>query len=437
MNKTPWRTELFRLIITILCCVALQQIIGNWTLSIAISAVSLIGFIGFKLHELSHWLNNDMADEFTPESSGIIGFIVTQMYRRKKSIEHSQEQQQTTLRQFNEIISAIPSATVVINKDHEIEWANYPALLLLGINGQRDAGIKIDSLLREIHFSKKLLNGNGEEFEMASPVDANVTLAVQMAKYAQGKRLLLAHNITPHIEVQHSRKTFIANASHELRTPLTVIAGYLEFIHSTPNLPEELQIPVEKALEQSANMQALIDDLLVISRLQNRTLDPESVSQINLKQHLDSLLQTLDAGGKIRQHKVIANVGEKLVIHAARKELDSVCYNLINNALKYSEDNSDIIIRWEKIDNSQLKFSVTDFGIGIAPEHIARLTERFYRVDKGRSRRVGGTGLGLCIVKYIVERHHGQLEIHSRLGEGSTFAVILPINPLEISNHQS
>lgn len=430
MKKSPWQTELLRFALILPCALILKQFIGYWSISLALALLGYIAFMGFKLHELLYWLNHEMPDDLIPDSSGVIGRIVSHVYRRKKNIEQSQQQQQASIQRFNEIISAIPSATVILNQNNEIEWANYPALLLLGINGQTDVGIRINSLIRQEGFSRLLADETGKEHEIDSPIDADMTLSIQIAQYARQKRLLLAHNISPHIEVQRSRKTFIANASHELRTPLTVIAGYLEFIQSTPELPDSLLMPVERALEQSANMQVLIDDLLTISRLENKVLNPESVTKIDLKQHLNGLIQTLDAGGKLEQHQLSVNVGEGLFIKASQKELDSVCYNLINNALKYSEAGSEIHITWEKFNGKQLNFSVKDHGIGIAPEHIARLTERFYRVDKGRSRHIGGTGLGLCIVKHVVERHHGYLEIHSRLGEGSTFAVILPFDPL-------
>ncbi|MBS9778013.1 MAG: phosphate regulon sensor histidine kinase PhoR [Gammaproteobacteria bacterium] len=430
MSSNPWRTEFYKIILVIACCYALYQITHSWIIAIAVVLISFIGFIGFKLHEVLYWLDHGMQDELTPESGGVIGKIISLAYRHKKTIEKSYQQQQSTVKQFTDIISAIPSATVILSQENEVEWANYPALLLLGIDAQQDIGIKIDSLIRQTDFSKKLRKTDNKEFEMISPVDSDMILVVQLAKYARKKRLLLAHNISPHIEVQRSRKTFIANASHELRTPLTVVSGYLEYIHSTPDLPDSLLLPVEKALEQSANMQVLIDDLLVLSKLENKELTPDSLTQIDLQNHLSKILQTLAAGGKTKFHKIISHVDKNLSIDACEKELDSVCYNLINNALKYSEKGSKICIAWEQIDKKQVKFSVEDNGIGIAPEHIARLTERFYRVDSGRSRRVGGTGLGLSITKHIVERHNGRMEIHSRLGEGSRFFVIFPMSQI-------
>lgn len=424
------RQELLKFIFLFLGIMMLNQVISNWALSILLGGGVYITLLLRKLYEINHWLSRGMDSELTPESSGIMGNIITLIYRHKKTIEDSHQQQTAITRQFNETIAAIPSATIVLNESNEIEWANYPALSLLGINGQRDVGIKIDHLLRQESFTCQLYADNCEQFEMVSPVSPEMTLAVQLVKYAHRKRLLIAHNITPHIEVQRSRKTFIANASHELRTPLTVIAGYLEFMQSTPDLPESLQRPLQQSIEQSVNMQILINDLLTLSKLEDKYLNPKKLSTLDLSKHLDMILCTLADSGKSKQHTMISHCDKGLTIDVAEKELNSVCYNLISNAIKYSDTGSEIHISWRRVSDGLVQFSVIDNGIGIAPEHIAHLTERFYRVDSGRSRRIGGTGLGLSIVKHIVERHNGRLEIDSRLGAGSTFSVILPINPL-------
>lgn len=432
--QTVKRQELLKFIFLFLGIVALNQVIGNWAISTVLGCGVYITLLLRKLYEINQWLSRGMDGELTPESDGIMGHIITLIYRHKKTIEESHRQQTAITRQFNETIAAIPSATIVLNESYDIEWANYPALSLLGINGQRDVGIKIDHLLRQESFTTQLYADNGEQFEMVSPVSPEITLAVQLVKYAHRKRLLIAHNITPHIEVQRSRKTFIANASHELRTPLTVIAGYLEFMQSTPDLPESLQRPLQQSIEQSVNMQILINDLLTLSKLEDKNLNPKKLSTVDLSNHLDMILRTLADSGKSKKHTMISHCDKGLTIEVAEKELNSVCYNLISNAIKYSDTDSEIQISWQRLSDNLVRFSVNDNGIGIAPEHIAHLTERFYRVDSGRSRRVGGTGLGLSIVKHIVERHNGRLEIDSRLGAGSTFSVVLPIDPLG-TNH--
>lgn len=430
MVVNPWPKEWLKLFGVVVGVLVVWQITGLWWLSIAVVAMAYIALSLYWLHQVHLWLKAGMPDNSTPSTDGVLGQIVTLFYRHKKATEAVSQEQQALNQQFHETISAIPSATIILNKHNEIEWANYSALSLLGINGQRDIGIKIDNLLRQQDFLSQLRKGNNEQFEISSPVSPNLTLAVQVVRYAERRRLLLAHNITPHIEVQQSRKTFIANASHELRTPLTVVAGYLEFMQSDPALPDSLQLPIVKAIEQSSNMEILINDLLVLSKLEDKDLQPSHLSTIHLADYTNVILQTLAASGKTQAHTIRCDVNTPLSIEASEKELNSVCYNLITNAVKYSEPGSEITVSWEALSDDYVRFNVTDQGIGIAPEHIAHLTERFYRVDGGRSRRVGGTGLGLSIVKHILERHHGRLEINSRLGEGSTFSAVFPIHPL-------
>lgn len=429
MTNNPWRSELLRFFFFLIIIVFLYQVSGSLLLAVGLGLLGYIAVVLFKLFEIFQWLAGGVRPDKTPEGTGVFGGIISLIYRHKKAIEESNQQEKAITRQFHETISAIPSATIVLNDQNEIEWANYASLVLLGINGQRDLGIKIDHLLRHHELIKRLYKNNTEQFDMVSPVSTDVTLSVQLVDYAGTKRLLIAHNISPHIDVQRSRKAFVANASHELRTPLTVISGYLDYLHSAPELPESLQKPVEKAIEQSNNMQGLISDLLALSKLEDKRLKEKNLSVISLKKHLHEMILTLEASGKTAQYRIKTHVDKGLKIQAVEKELNSICLNLISNALKYSEPESEVKISWRKTGDNAV-FTVTDEGIGIAPEHINYLTERFYRVDSGRSRRVGGTGLGLSIVKHIIERHNGRMEIHSRLGEGSVFSVILPVSQL-------
>lgn len=441
MNLHPWRSEWYRLVCCFFLIPIMYQVTGFWWLAVGLVLSVYIIFLLHRLYCLHEWLQNGMPHGQAPEAGGIFESMITLIHKYKRATESAHQRQSALTKQLHEILASIPSATIILNKDREIEYANYSALPLLGINGQRDIGIKIDNLLRQKqlaqYLSQTTSNNSGnhyqnisEQLEIQSPVSDKLTLAVQRVNYAEHRHLLLVHNITPHIEVQQSRKTFIANASHELRTPLTVVAGYLEFIHSAPELPADLLLPVEKAIEQSDKIKILINDLLALSRLEESELCPDDLSQVSLKEHLESVLKTLEASGKTQQHTILSSIDKDLIIEVKEKELDSVCYNLINNAIKYSEAGREITIKWEQQSDTQVKFSVIDQGIGIAPEHISHLTERFYRVDCGRSRRIGGTGLGLSIVKHILERHHGQLEIHSTLEKGSTFSAIFPISPL-------
>ncbi|MPV85405.1 phosphate regulon sensor histidine kinase PhoR [Ostreibacterium oceani] len=430
MINHAWGTE-FRLIgLFVVMTVVAGWISQQWTIVIAVSAVIYLVMLLRKLHALHQWLLSGLSDQHLPDYGGVLGEMVTLMYRHKKKIETSNTAQIALTQQFHETISAIPSATIILNTQEEIEWANSAALSLLGIDGQRDLGIKIENLLRSEMFIKHLRSKQTENFEMMSPVSNELTLSMQLVPYSQQRKLLIAHNISSHIALQRSRRTFIANASHELRTPLTVIAGYLEYVHSDDSLPEALKTPVEKAMSQAQNMEQIISDLLSLSKLENKLLKKKDIQLIDLQVHLDKIMHTIYASGQVAARQVKISVTSGLAIEACEKDLDSLCYNLINNAIKYSDEQGTIQITWQPYNGAYAMLQVSDDGIGIPPEHIGYLTERFYRVDSGRSRRVGGTGLGLSIVKHILERHNGRLEISSRVGEGSIFTAILPKNPL-------
>lgn len=436
MPKNPWQAERNKLLLTaFLGCIFYGLFHQAW-LAILLATGLYIAHLLFYLFQVQRWIKNAMPLDSKPEAGGVIGKLAYLIYHYKKELEENYRHEQLLTQQLRETLSAIPSATVLLNSDNEIEWANYPALLLLGIDNARDVGIKIDNLLRMPEFLSKIQKvdeENYEQFEISSPVSEHI-LAMQVVRYGNNRRLLLAHDISAHLALQQSRKIFIANASHELRTPLTVITGYLDYMQSDPSFPKALEEPMQKAQNQAQQMEMLISDLLTLSRLEDKSLKPKHIKAIDLNAHLTAILESLNSSQRTHQHHIQASAPEGLVIYASEKELNSVCYNLINNAINYSEAGSTIEIRWQAHGKKSTKFSVRDEGIGIAPEHISHLTERFYRVDSGRSRKVGGTGLGLSIVKHIVERHHGSLEIHSRLGEGATFAAIFPIHPLDKSS---
>lgn len=427
MNSSqPWSTEIIRLLAFAFAVLPLHSVTASWLLAAWLATWGYILFMLLQLYRLYRWYERASETSIPPDCSGIWQYMLSKALQSNKRLLQARQQHQDATRQFQETMSAIPIATVMLNADNEIEWANYPALTLLGINVYKDIGVRIEHLLRQPHIIDELQKKNHERFEIHSPIDDNIILSGQIVACAQRRRLLIADNITEHVAAQRSRKTFIANASHELRTPLTVIIGYLEFLQSDTSLPTGLRPPVEKSIEQSDNMRALINDLLVLSKLEDKSLTPAQVTRINLEQHLQTVMQTLTDSGKTKHHRLEAEVVGNLFIYASEKELNSVSYNLINNAIKYSESGSKISVRWQPHDDKNVAFQVTDEGIGISPEHLSHLTERFYRVDSGRSRQVGGTGLGLSIVKHILERHHGRLEVHSRPGEGSTFTAIFP-----------
>jgi len=237
---------------------------------------------------------------------------------------------------------------------------------------------------------------------------------------------LIARDISERVHLQQMRKNFIANASHELRTPLTVIAGYLEIMQADQTLPKTLMPAVESATTQSTRMQRIIEDLLTLSRLENSELSEDKTEVLDVSEIIKNICdneKTLDNN----HHSVNLNpLDINLKIKGIQSEIVSVCSNLIHNAFRYTPENSEITVIWKRTAMGEACFCVEDKGQGIAAEHLSHLTERFYRVDKGRSQETGGTGLGLAIVQHIVQRHGGQLDIQSTVGKGSTFTACFP-----------
>jgi two-component system phosphate regulon sensor histidine kinase PhoR len=228
------------------------------------------------------------------------------------------------------------------------------------------------------------------------------------------------------VELQRTRKAFVANASHELRTPLTVISGYLEIMQSDPDLPDALSDPLDSATEQALRMQHIIDDLLVLSRLEGTRLSRQSGEELSISGILGQIVTDLQQTVSGESHHFNLDTDSSVRLRGNEAEIQSVCMNLIGNAVKYTPPGTVIDVRWYRNSAGHACLDVEDNGPGIPPEHLPHLTERFYRVDAGRSREIGGTGLGLSIVKHVIQRHGGFLHIDSEMGKGSTFRACFP-----------
>jgi two-component system phosphate regulon sensor histidine kinase PhoR len=285
----------------------------------------------------------------------------------------------------------------------------------------RDKGMRVTNLVRSPEFIDYIILGRYDE-----PLTLNLgerKLIVRLIPFENRRQILVTHDVTDLVKIEQMRRDFIANASHELRTPLTVINGFLEIAQSQPDLDPEIRARhLRLMVDQGQRMQNLVDDMLILTRLES--LD-YPVRDEDLDMH--SLLEQVRAEGEALsagKHSVTLEFNGPRM-KGSHDELRSAIGNLVSNAVRYSPAGGDITIRWQE--NSQGPFcSVSDTGMGIQPEHIARLTERFYRVDKGRSRETQGTGLGLAIVKHVLVRHHAQLRIESEAGKGSTFTLQFP-----------
>jgi len=338
--------------------------------------------------------------------------------RRKRQIRSS--------RRFREAADAVPDALVTLNKLQQIDWANPAAAELLDIHWPRDDGRRLADRIDHPELAAFIETG-----EYMRPLDLTpahnraLTLSLRIAPFGERKRqrLVVARDITKVYHLDMIRRDFVANASHELRTPLTVITGFLENLAEVPATPPAHRRPLALMQHQAERMRSIIDDLLTLSRLE---MDDQDTKQVPVDVALDLAhivheSETLSGG---RHHFTVA-VDATLLLIGNPVELRSVFANLIHNAVRHTPDGTTIDIRWTADADGPL-FTVTDDGEGIPAEHLPRLTERFYRVDRGRSRASGGTGLGLAIVKHVLKRHGGRLLIASTLGVGSRFACQFP-----------
>jgi two-component system phosphate regulon sensor histidine kinase PhoR len=318
----------------------------------------------------------------------------------------------------------MPDGVIVLNRDWEIAWFNRMAGRLLDLRRRNDLHMRITNLLRDPAFAGYLQAGEFEKpLVIARNNPARTHLAIQIVAYGSNQHLMLVRDISHQVALESMRKDFVANASLELRSPLTVVTGYLETLLQDDAIDPALRNPLLEMQRQSQRMASIVSDLLDLSRLD--ALDEEPVgAPIDLAPLCAMLRKDVLARESHPQIQVELHSTAQLVGDQA--EILSAFSNLVDNAVKYTPVSGSIQLEWRTDAVGQGRFSVRDTGPGIAPEHLPRLTERFYRVDSGRSRAAGGAGLGLSIVKHIMQHHGGSLEVQSTEGVGSSFTCVFP-----------
>eukprot|EP00119_Amphimedon_queenslandica_P021629 XP_019862048.1 PREDICTED: uncharacterized protein LOC109590593 [Amphimedon queenslandica] len=326
---------------------------------------------------------------------------------------------------FEQVSEVMPDAVVILDRSGIIHWMNQAADRLLGLAHPRDTGQPILHLLRQPSLSDYL---EAEEFdeplEIESPLDDALRLSVRIVPYGQGQLLMLVRDISAIHRLEAIRKDFVANVSHELRSPLTVILGYLEAFEGDENLPAELQKPMERMHLQAIRMCSIIEDLLSLSRLE-RVSSSAEYDKVDIAATIAMVVRDVQALGA-KGHLLECEVEEGLSLKGNAGELYSAISNIAFNALRHTEAPGRIRISWSADPFGQASLRISDTGEGIESHHLARLTERFYRIDKARSLGSGGTGLGLAIVRHVLTRHDAQLIIESEPGVGSRFSCIFP-----------
>jgi two-component system phosphate regulon sensor histidine kinase PhoR len=430
MNFGGWFSLTVRLALALAIGLLLGLIVGApWAAVAVVLAICLSMQLLHLLHVL-RWLHADQT-ELAPELPGPWGHLVAMIVRLYRRKQFHKQRLLRLLRELRRSTAAMPDGVVVLNPQAEILWFNRTAARLLGFRGKTDFGLRIENLVRQPEFVRYLRGG-----QFATPVIVRVAggsqfLSLQIVPYGAGQLLTLVRDVTREARLEAMRKDFVANASHELRSPLTVISGYLETLTSDGEFDPALAGPLQEMQRQAQRMTGIVQDLIELSRLESS--DSQAARQpIDVVALMALLRQDVLARPKrpaqvqVRADSSAMLLGEDIQIHSA-------FFNLVDNAAKYTPADGSVSIRWW-VDANGGHFSVTDTGIGIAQEHIPRLTERFYRVDAGRSRATGGSGLGLAIVKHVLQRHGAHLTIESQEGRGSTFSCHFPPERLQAAD---
>ena len=425
-----------RLKATLFLCALSAISLFIWLISNSITALTVFSF-GLLIYLASHiywldqlhtWFKNPSLKSI-PEGSSAWEDIFTALLQYERSNQLNQTQLNSALERFSLATNAMPDGLVILSASNEIEWCTSHAESQLGLDLSTDKNLPIVNLLRDSHFIAYLYSGEySEPFKLKSWRNPDVSLEIQLVPFANKQKLLISRDMTQLEKVDVMRRDFIANVSHELRTPLTVVGGFLETLSDMQGaVPEAIKTYFAMMQDQTSRMRRIIEDLLTLSTIESNSEAPEEreIDMTNLLISLQSDALSLSQTLYKTKHKIQLKVDQTLNLNGAQDELQSALGNLVSNAVRYTPKGGEITITWAA-QNEQALFSVRDTGIGIQQQHIDRLTERFYRVDRSRSRETGGTGLGLSIVKHILIRHQAKLEISSEVGVGSTFSVVFP-----------
>lgn len=397
--------------------------VGAWG-AYLFGGLALVLPLGYSYYNLHRLQANAVAPDSEPLAAfGIWGDVFTQRQRLLTEMRdriHAIEQQHD---RFIQGFQASPNGVIMLDALNQVEWCNSSAERFFGLDFKKDAKQSIAHLVRHPEFVGYL---NAADFESPIVIErlgvaANLTVVVQVFPFADDQSLLLAQDITDLQRTEAMRRDFVANVSHEIRTPLTVLIGFLETMQSIELAPDQQQRYLDLMMTQSRRMKNLVEDLLTLAKLEANSKVAAS-TPFNIVAEMGALRSDAEALSKGKHH-IDFSVDSTHLLMGEQRELQSAFGNLISNAIRYTPEGGAISVKWSVAQDGHGEFAVSDTGPGIDSAHLARLTERFYRVDGSRSRDTGGTGLGLAIVKHIATRHHAQLQITSTLGKGSTFTL--------------
>lgn len=419
-----WWFAAGRLLGTLVVGAGIGWLFGNVWGGLACALALHLTWVLANLFRLEWWLRHrSYADP--PDVGGPWGEIIAQIVRLHRRKRFHKQRFVQLMRQLQRSTAALPNGVVILNAQREIMWFNRMAARLLNLRRTADLGMRIEHLMREPEFVRYLSVGDySNPVVIRTATGEECYLSMQVAPYGDGQLLLLVSDVSRQMRLEAVRRDFVANASHELRSPLTVISGYLETLAQDPAVDADLQGPIAEMRRQAERMTAIIRDLLELSRLEetNEIVGGEPVDIGALL----ALLRKDVLARPVHPREIRVRIDSTAQLNGDEPEIHSAFSNLVDNAAKYTPAEGLLEMRWWA-DEDGGHFSVSDTGMGIPPEHIPRLTERFYRVDAGRSRSTGGSGLGLAIVKHVLQRHGATLEVQSTLGAGSTFICHFPV----------
>lgn len=375
--------------------------------------------------KLEKWLRKPKKSP-SPTAEGVIDNVCREIEQVRQQNSSRKKKLAGYLKRFQSATAALPDGIVVLGEFGEVDWANDSAKVLLGVRWPRDSHVRVNNLIRDPDFQKLIADSDavGKTVIVDSPVNSNIQLEIKIVSYMGNGRMLLARDMTQTVKLQKMRRDFVANVSHELRTPLTVLRGYLDmFDDKTPTDQWQNALPAMR--QQAERMSEMLHELLMLSRLETGEKALQ-VTSVDVGAILQEIVAEATQLSEYEHHQIELNLQSDHWLLADIDELRSALSNLVFNAVKYTPARSQIMVSWS-VDGMAGVITVKDQGNGIAEHHLERLTERFYRVDRGRAEGQGGTGLGLAIVKHVLQRHDSELRISSDLGSGSTFACYFPI----------
>jgi two-component system phosphate regulon sensor histidine kinase PhoR len=422
LGRAAWFL-LARIGITLLAGLLAGWLVGHLMAGVLVALSGMLAWQLLNLYWLDFWLR-DRSGRDPPDASGIWGDVVSRVVRLHRRKRFHKQRLLDVFRELRHSTAAMPDGVVILNAQWEILWFNRMAGKLLSLRRKADLRLRIINLVRDPALVRYLDNGDfSEPLVISRGEGPRLHLSLQVVPYSGTQRLMLVRDVSHQVALESMRQDFVANASHELRSPLTVMTGYLETLLQDEQLDGGLRGPLGEMQRQTQRMNRIVNDLLDLSRL-------EAVSDEAAGEWIDMAATCALLREDVLARAVHPDISVELLTDArlrgVESELLSAFSNLVDNAVKYTPASGSIRIRWRVDESGQGRFEVQDTGPGIASEHLPRLTERFYRVDSGRSRAAGGSGLGLAIVKHVLQHHGALLDVASEPGAGSTFTCIFP-----------